>query len=223
MFHTAPFVRDIVDHVVALVEADIHVRATADHSGGPSVGSSTPGGGTAAPSPNSRASRRRGPNASAFQSTLRKASFARHGGHDLVHTAQWLEADHKRVCEGLLCVYPTEHAWLTTLTRGEDGDDAATLLLWRKCGDRVFVFVLDGDDCLSLARHAIGVLVVLLSEAFSKSSEEMPSLKEIISRPDLVQACCSCVAPQHVLATVPLPLAKVMLQRLLANKKDRKL
>jgi hypothetical protein len=235
VFHTAPFSRDVVDNIVAIVESDIHVKATADGVPPPSSAttSSSPTGSPA----------RNGRRKLTFQSTLRKASLHRHGGHDLVHTARWLEADHKRICEGLLCVYVAEHAWLGAAMRGgttssgsssgtsatdaasgaaPDSSGAASssaLVMWRKCGDRVIVFVLDQEESLSLARNAMTTFILLLCEAFDKpGSETAPSLKDLVSRPDLVQSCCSCVAPQHLLVMAPMCASRAMLHKLLLSK-----
>ncbi|CUG07304.1 Hypothetical protein, putative [Bodo saltans] len=237
VFHTAPFSRDVVDNIVAIVESDIHVKATAD-----GVPPPVAGGGSASSPPNSPPATSGGRRKLAFQSTLRKASLHRHGGHELVHTARWLEADHKRICEGLLCVYVAEHAWLGAVMRGgpvsaasssshatdmssgavPDSSGAASssaLVMWRKCGDRVIVFVLDQEESLSLARNAMATLILLLCEAFDKpGSETAPSLKDLMSRPDLVQSCCSCIAPQHLLVMAPLSASRAMLQKLLLSK-----
>ena len=43
VFHTAPYSREVVDHVVAVVESDVHVKSTfeAAASAAPSTGSSS--------------------------------------------------------------------------------------------------------------------------------------------------------------------------------------
>lgn len=103
-------------------------------------------------------------------------------------------------------------------------------VLWRKVSDRVLIFLLDGHDCLSMARNAMSNLVVLLAEAFqavvgssgSSGDHDAPTLKSMLTRPDIVQVCCSCVAPQHLLATVPLHIARSMMHRLLQGKDGKR-
>lgn len=231
VFHTAPFSRDVVDNIVAIVESDIHVKATADGVPPATTAASSQSHTSSSPTSGAGKSGRR---KLTFQATLRKASLHRHGGQDLIHTARWLEADHKRICEGLLCIYVTEHAWLGAMMRTTSGGlpsdlsnvpdssgaaSASALVLWRKCGDRVIVFVLDQEESLSLARNAMSTFILLLCEAFDKpASDTAPSLKDLMSRPDLVQMCCNCVAPQHLLALAPLHACRSMLQRLLLAK-----
>lgn len=207
VFHTAPFSREFVDNTVAVVESDIHVLATAALST-----SAVPVG------------------ASTFHATLRKASIHRHGGSEMVHAARWLDADHRKVCDNIICLFPTEHPWLATLSKGGGEDstpsssphshDEPSMIYWRKCTDRVLIFVLESEESLSLARCAMSNFIVLLCETFHNGKgDELPSLKEMIARPDWIQACCSAIAPQHVLALVPLNAARTVPPKLLASKK----
>ena len=198
VFHTAPYSREVVDHVVAVVESDIHVKSTFDGSNVTAPAALGEGGAAVG---------------SAFVSSpLRTASAHRHGA-SATHAAvgKWLEVNHKRVCEGFIPLCGSEHPWL------QEPEDGLVLLFWRKVSDKVIVFALEGSVNMSLAKHSMSVLLLLLSDAF-RCRGELPSLKDIVGKPEVMQACCSCIAPQHVLALVDVQAAKLCLSKLLRKK-----
>ncbi len=192
VFHTAPYSREVVDHVVAVVESDVHVKSTFEAAP------------TSAQQPAGTAS-------NAFvNSSLRAASAFRHGA--ALHTAgKWLEVNHKRIMDGFIPLCGAEHRWL------QEPDDGLVLLYWRKVGDKVIVFAVEGGANVSLVKQNMSVFLLLLSDAF-RCRGELPSLKDIIAKPEVMHACCSCIAPQHVLALVDAQAAKISLSKLLRRK-----
>jgi hypothetical protein len=196
VFHTAPFSRDVVDSVVHVVESDIEVKASFETYASPNGDSST--------------STPQQMGESVF--TLREASAKCHGGIQLKHSARWLETNHERIADGHIAVFPSEHPWL------KDADDSGAVVYWRKVGDRVFVFVLDSDENISLAHSAVSNLILLLADAFTCRSGEMPSLKDLLVRSELVDECCRCIAPQNILALVDIQAARTCLYRQLNRK-----
>lgn len=291
IFHTSPFARDVVDHVVAVVESDIHVKASAamglidadrqrqsalSSSNGLLATTAKRGGNevqhpaTAAQQQQanaaifrSKSSKRRGP----LQRDLNmlppgavNVTATRHlGGRRPPLTSAFLERNHKRVVDGVVCLFGSEHAWLDAYHRMTstsnnsstshhaaaasdahssaapstvaDHNGSGMILYWRKVLDRVIVMALDLEESLSLARHATSVLIVLLSEAFrgkvslpSASSAAnvdsvLPTLKEMLGEPEVLQTCCHVVAPQHILSMVSCNAARAMMHQLLGAKR----
>ena len=110
------------------------------------------------------------------------------------------------IVEGLIALFPEDHPWL--------GSTASEItLLWRKIDDRVIVFALETKDNLALARSSMATLVTLLSDAF-RCRGELPPLKDLQQKPELVQSVCDIIAPQNHLVLLDAAFARQAVMKL---------
>lgn len=236
VFHTAPCSREFVDNVVSSVESDILVKVgycSESQNGAPQQ---LPAGRTdtdSARAGRNASSLRHGGYVPSMSSANTKALKCILGVVDgtvvfFSREHHWLEAipgstvlheDINASTTPSRPGYERASAECSCVPTPIEATEPCILLYWRRVKDKVIVFALEERENLATAKLAMSNFVVLLAEAFKGGkASELPSLKDILARPELVQMAMNAVTPQHVLALVDLPVARHVLMSQLKGK-----